>query len=89
MKRLVMMMALLVLAPGFSWAQHNHGGGGHSGHGGGSSSGSHWEEDNSYERIQKVEKKKLKIEARLRDPNLKPAKRAKLEQKLEKLRLQH
>lgn len=90
-KKGMLLAALLALAPGFAQAQHDHGGGygGHGSHGGSSGGSSHRDEDREYDRIQKIEKKKMKIETQLRDANLRPAKRAKLEKKLEELNAQH
>lgn len=86
-KKTILVAAILSLCIGRSWASscHSGGAGGH-GVGHGASDSSHWSEDHNYERIQKIEKRKMKIEARLRDPNLKAAKRAKLEKELENLK---
>ncbi|MBI4396580.1 MAG: hypothetical protein HY548_05760 [Elusimicrobia bacterium] len=92
MKRVSAVLAavLLGLAVSAAWAFDGHGG--HGGHVGGGydasepSGGSHSDDDHTYERIQKFEKKKMKIETRLQDPKLKPAKRAKLEKELKKLK---
>lgn len=69
-------------------ARAHGGGGGGSGGGsnGGGSGGGYTREEDNYRKLQNVIKKRMKIEARLQNPDLPPAKRVKLEKKVEKLR---